>query len=195
MSTETQPKAAQQSPIDRITSLLRHTRSIRSARGGITAQCPAHHDTENSLMIWEDESDQHVGVMCFAGCSRSAICTAWGITESDLYVQDGTSKRPKKPGLSLIDLCKEKWIHPRDLEIMQLGIADTIMYENRQAIRIPYYRMDGTEHTRYRIRTDILAKKGSKWGLRCSGTKKWSKEKLNLFLFLPSARQEGERDP
>jgi hypothetical protein len=114
-------------------------------------------------MIWEDESDQHVGVMCFAGCSRSAICAAWGIEETDLYVQDSRPQQPKKSGLSLMDLCKEKWIHPRDLEIMQLGITEGLKYEGRPAVRIPYYHMDGTEHTRYRIRTDVSAKKGSKW--------------------------------
>src|SRR5436190_85033 len=160
VETKTQGALA---PIDRITLLLKHTRSIKSARGGVTAQCPAHHDTENSLMVWEDDSDHHVGVLCFAGCSRSAICAAWGIEETDLYVQDGRAQQPKKPGLSLMDLCKEKWIHPRDLEIMQLGITEGLKYEGRSAVRIPYYQTDGTEHTRYRIRTDISAKKGSKW--------------------------------
>ncbi len=162
MISETQTKVTQQPPIDRITSLLKHTRSIKSARGGVTAQCPAHHDTENSLMVWEDDSDHHVGTMCFAGCSRSAICAAWGIAESDLYVQDWQPKKAPKSGISTMDLCKEKWIHPRDLEIMQLGLTE-IKYEGRPAVCIPYYRMDGTEHTRYRIRTDISAKKGSKW--------------------------------
>jgi Fe2+ or Zn2+ uptake regulation protein len=162
LKVETKTQVAQ-APIDRITLLLKHTRSIKSARGGVTAQCPAHHDTENSLMVWEDDSDHHVGVLCFAGCSRSAICTAWGIEETDLYVQDGRPQQPKKLGLSLMDLCKEKWIHPRDLEIMQLGITEGLKYEGRSAVRIPYYHMDGTEHTRYRIRTDISAKKGSKW--------------------------------
>ena len=134
----------QQSPIDRITLLLKHTRSIKSAKGGVTAQCPAHHDAENSLMVWEDETDRHVGVMCFAGCSRSAICTAWGIARTALYVHNGKPKQLEKSGLSLIDLCKDKWIHPRDLGIMQLNITDTIKYENRQAVRIPYYHIDGT---------------------------------------------------
>lgn len=162
LKVETKTQGAQD-PIDHITLLLKHTRSIKSARGGVTAQCPAHHDTENSLMVWEDDSDHHVGVMCFAGCSRSAICAAWGIEETDLYVQDGRSQQPKKPGLSLMDLCKEKWIHPRDLEIMQLGITEGLKYEGRSAVRIPYYQTDGTEHTRYRIRTNMVAKKGSKW--------------------------------
>src|ERR1041385_4212857 len=61
LDVETRTQVAQ-APIDRITLLLKHTRSIKSARGGVTAHCPAHHDTENSLMVWEDDSDHHVGV-------------------------------------------------------------------------------------------------------------------------------------
>ena len=74
--------------------------------------CPVHNDTEESLMFWEDESDGHVGVFCWANCQRADVCAALGIREADLY----NGARPPKAGpdhtLDLLDLALDKLIHP-----------------------------------------------------------------------------------
>src|SRR5712691_4570395 len=82
--------AVSKHPIDRVLSLI----NARSYSRGYTACCPAHNDGEASLMLWEDEADGHVGVKCFAGCSRKAIVETIGLTESDLYVSSGRQYRP-----------------------------------------------------------------------------------------------------
>lgn len=144
-------------PYERIEPLLKHVRPIRSGKPGVTAQCPAHDDAHNSLTVWEDEDDHHVGVQCYANCSRAAICAAWGISEADLHVREERDNgRPPVIKLSLFDFCAEKLIHPNDLIIMGLGVTDRLPYhkegKNYLAVRIPYFLADGTEHSRARIR-------------------------------------------
>jgi hypothetical protein len=92
-----------QKPIDRFLPLLKGVKSQHyNGRGnpGSTACCPAYNDSEASLLVWEDTSDHHVGIKCFAGCTRKAIVEAVGLTESDLYTDGKTHSAPK--GVTII---------------------------------------------------------------------------------------------
>jgi len=120
-------------------------------------------------MIWEDP-DGNVGLKCFSGCSRKAICEAVQLTEQDLYVQDPTrKKRPARPTIDVCDLMADKIIRP-DL-LLSWGIVDgeTTLYKNdgtpypRKGVVIPYYKPDGTPYERYRLRTALKAKEGTCW--------------------------------
>ncbi len=134
---------------------------------GYRLLCPAHHDTEESLICWEDEIDGHVGLMCFANCQRADICAALGIRESDLY----NGARPPKAGperkLDLLDLALDKLIHPGLL--VTVGLEDGYTWKPdgrptvRGVVRIPYYLEDGSPYRRNRIRTAKTAKSGSYW--------------------------------
>ena len=134
---------------------------------GYRMLCPVHHDTEESLIFWEDESNGHVGLFCFANCQRADICAALGIRESDLY----NGARPPKSGperkLDLLDLALDKFIHPGLL--ISIGLEDgyTWKLDGRPAVRgvvrIPYYLEDGSPYRRNRIRTAKTAKSGSYW--------------------------------
>ena len=134
---------------------------------GYRMLCPVHNDTEESLMFWEDESDGHVGVFCWANCQRADICAALGIRETDLY----NDARPPRPGperkLDLLDLALDKFIHPGLL--VSVGIEDGYTWKPdgrpavRGVVRIPYLLEDGTPYHRNRIRTAKTAKSGSYW--------------------------------
>lgn len=52
-------------------------------QGAYTAKCPAHEDHVQSLTFWDAET--HIGVKCFAGCTRRSVCESLGIWERDLY--------------------------------------------------------------------------------------------------------------
>src|SRR5436305_3629480 len=152
-------------PIERVLDALKE---YRECRRGYTARCPAHNDSEPSLTIWEDEADGHVGLKCFAGCSRVAIAEALGLTEQELYVSDGKYKPKRTPRkIVLMDLAIDKCIHP--LLLAHYGLADGYTgitskgREVKNVIRIPYYLEDGQEYTRFRIRANLTAKKGSWW--------------------------------
>ena len=143
-------------PIDRVLSLIPAKRYSK----GYLAHCPAHRDAEESLTIWEVKPDEHAGIKCYAGCTRKAVVEAVGLTEQDLYRQD----RPRalhttEPGITLLDLAVAKRIHPTVL--INLGLLD-MTYKGRDAVCIPYYQPDGSEASRYRIRTALVAKEGSR---------------------------------
>ena len=64
-------------------------------------------------------------------------------------------------GISVIDLAQDKRIHPNWL-LSECGVTD-IRSKGRPVVRIPYPNADGTEFSRYRIRTDLVAKDNSYW--------------------------------
>jgi len=129
--------------------------------------CPVHGDTHASLIFWEDENDGHVGIHCFANCTRSDICAALGIREADLY----TNARPPAPGpqhkLDLFDLAMHKLIHPRMFAHCNMTDNYTWKPEGKSAVRgvvrIPYMQEDGSSYQRTRIRTSVSAGDGSYW--------------------------------
>jgi hypothetical protein len=154
---ETPTDQSTEKPIDRVLARINAKRYSK----GYLAHCPAHRDTQESLAIWEDQTDEHVGIKCYAGCTRKAIVEAIGLTEQDLYQRD----RPRaihqnEPGITLLDLAIAKRIHPNVL--VNLDLVD-ITYRGRSAVRIPYRLPDGSLHSRARIRCALVAKEGSTW--------------------------------
>ena len=141
----------QESPIDRVLSLLP---GYRSYARGYTAHCPAHNDGHNSLMIWEDE-DGHVGIKCYTGCSRKAVCYALGIPETDLYVRSKNYKpRFQKHSLDIMAFALAKGIHPHHLT--NWGVIEGHNFRGwKNILRIAYYNLDGSEYSKYRIRTGL----------------------------------------
>ena len=160
------PAKTKHTPLERFLALPGAERAKRYTRG-YRMLCPVHHDTEESLMFWEDESDGHVGVFCWANCQRADVCAALGIREADLY----NGARPPKAGpdhtLDLLDLALDKLIHPGLL--VSAGIEDGYTWKPdgrpavRGVVRIPYLQQDGTSYRRNRIRTAKTAKSGSYW--------------------------------
>lgn len=140
-----------QRPIERFLPLLNNYREYSK---GYIAPCPAHADKHPSLMIWEDETDGHVGLKCFTGCTRAQICEALHITEHSLYT-DGYRGTPRTT-VTALDLAVDKLINPHLL--YALGVKD-----DKRGVAIPYHNQDGTPYERYRIRTALIAKKGSEW--------------------------------
>lgn len=55
----------------------------RGWNGRWIARCPAHVDMVNSLTVWD--ADDHIGVFCYANCSRREVVEAIGLWERDLY--------------------------------------------------------------------------------------------------------------
>jgi P4 family phage/plasmid primase-like protien len=110
--------------------------------------------------------DGHVGLMCYAGCSRKAICEAIGITESDLYPKERRKGLAAKKGLSILDLQQDKKIF--HIFLSEWGVTDAVTYTNPETgkqthnlVRIPYFNLDGSEHTKGRMRKALRAKDGS----------------------------------
>jgi hypothetical protein len=59
------------------------------------ARCPAHDDKIQSLQISERE-DYSVGLFCHAGCSKPAVMDALGLTFTDLFADQTTTKKSAK---------------------------------------------------------------------------------------------------
>jgi AAA domain len=150
--------AATTHPIDDLLPLLKQVRALHNGRG-YSAACPAHDDRENSFTIWEDGPD-HVGLMCFAGCSHEAVLEAMGITWEETY-RDRKRKPAPQDGIDLLDLAADKVIHHGLLS--QLGVTDGHTYRGKRAVHIPYFMQEGELYTRTRIRTALKAKDGSFW--------------------------------
>lgn len=159
----------QLSPIELVLSLL--PEPARAYKRGYTALCPVHGDSTESLMIWENEADGSAGLKCFKGCTRAEICSALGISETDLYPDGQKYKRragsaPQRK-LDLFDLALNKLLPPQFLA--QLGVDDGITWRTddghtvRNVVEIPYFLEDGTRHSRTRIRLTVTAKEGSYW--------------------------------
>lgn len=67
-----------------VESLLARLDGVRRTGRGWMAKCPAHPDRHASLSIGEG-TDGRVLLTCFAGCDTGAICSAVGLTVSDLF--------------------------------------------------------------------------------------------------------------
>jgi hypothetical protein len=165
--------AQQDRPIDRFLALLKGPKEYTPAgkmNQNYTAHCPSHHDGKRSLMVWEDDADGHVGVKCFAGCSRTAIVESVGLTEQDLYIQDEGKRRnaTRKKSLDICELLIDKLILPVVLESFGVRNGSCTYHKNgkeitRAGVVIPYFTEDGQPYERYRLRTSLIAKEGSYW--------------------------------
>jgi hypothetical protein len=61
---------------------------MRTYGGKYKATCPAHTDHVQSLEVWD--ADDHIGVNCYANCTRREVVEALGMWERDLYYETET---------------------------------------------------------------------------------------------------------
>jgi hypothetical protein len=79
--------------LQRLIDALRDQGSIIRESGSATmAQCPAHEDNNPSLSIGERKDGRGAILKCHAGCSHLDVLAALGLTESDLFDDDGLRK-------------------------------------------------------------------------------------------------------
>jgi putative DNA primase/helicase len=160
------PSPTQQSS-PALEQVLSQLKGVRTSMRGWRACCPAHADRKPSLSIGLGEHGQ-VLLKCFAGCSLECIVEAMGLTMTDLFpdatsppdgqvTSPGKTHHPTQPTLSLIDLTLEKQLPWKFL--FSLGV----MEHPSGGLQIPYHLPDGTLAPRYRIRTALVAKEGSRW--------------------------------
>ena len=142
--------------------VLDQLKGVRTSLRGWRACCPAHADSEPSLSIGLGEQGQ-VLLKCFAGCSLERIVEAMGLTLLDLFPDGATtaeragSNGAHRTALTLLDLAVEKQLPWQFL--FHLGVMD----QASGGVQIPYHLADGQEAPRYRIRTALVAKEGSRW--------------------------------
>ncbi len=150
-------------PIDQVLSCLKGIKSYGNGKGYV-AHCPGpkhkNGDKQRSLMIWEDASDSHVGMMCFAGCTRKEIVEALHLTEQDLYIGE---KRAPRPVLSFCDLMGAKLIRPDLLTSYGVQDGEATFYKDgkpyqRKGVIVPYYKQNGTPYERRRFRSSLKDK-------------------------------------
>src|SRR4249919_1470928 len=67
--------------------LLSHLAGVVSSGDGWSARCPAHDDEHQSLSV--HHRDGKWLIKCHAGCGYQDVVAALGITESDLFDNDG----------------------------------------------------------------------------------------------------------
>jgi len=148
-----------------LSHVLAQLKGVRSSLRGWKACCPAHADTEPSLSIGLGEHG-HVLLKCFAGCSLERIVEAIGLTLADLFPDSALSRTGQhgsqspavsQPALSLLDLALEKQLPWKYL--FNLGV----MEHASGGVQIPYHLADGKPAPRFRIRTALVAKEGSRW--------------------------------
>ena len=143
-------------------NVLAHLKGVRSSLRGWTACCPAHADREPSLSIGLGEQGQ-VLLKCFAGCSLERIVEAMGLSLVDLFpegartTEQGSSNGAHHQSLTLLDLSLEKQLPWKFL--FHLGVMD----HASGGVQIPYHLTDGKASPRYRIRTALSAREGSRW--------------------------------
>jgi putative DNA primase/helicase len=65
--------------------ILQKLKGIKPIASGWIARCPAHDDQHQSLQVSERPTDLSVGLHCHAGCSKSAIVSALGLSFADLF--------------------------------------------------------------------------------------------------------------
>ena len=142
--------------------VLAQLKGVRTSLRGWRACCPAHTDSEPSLSIGQGEQGQ-VLLKCFAGCSLERIVEVMGLTILDLFpdgatpAERGSSNGTHHKALTLLDLAVEKQLPWKFL--FHLGVMD----HASGGVQIPYHLADGREAPRYRIRTALVAKEGSRW--------------------------------
>lgn len=148
---------SQQSILDFVLSRLPNAKP--SSRG-YTASCPgpthAGGDKRPSLEVWETETN--IALKCYGACDRKDICEGLGIQEQELYYKNNQAKsHPPRIKIDMLALAHDKDIPTSFL--FNLGLLEI----KNGGIRIPYYLMDGAEHSHARIRTALKAKDGTKW--------------------------------
>ena len=147
-------------------NVLGHLKGVRSSLRGWRACCPAHADSEPSLSIGLGEQGQ-VLLKCFAGCSLERIVEAMGLSLADLFPESkkhvsgeqASADKARRPLPALLELALDKQLPWHFL--FELGILE----QDGGGLRIPYSLPDGSPAPRYRIRTALVARQGSRWNI------------------------------
>src|SRR6266566_7276529 len=144
-----------------VESVLAHLKGVRKSLHGWVACCPAHRDRKPSLSIGLGDEGQ-VLLTCFAGCSLDSIVEAMEITLADLFPKaasesESQPEQTQRNVLSLVDLASDKLLHWKYL--LHLGVTE----QRAGCLQIPYHLPDGTPAPRHRLRTALVARKGSRW--------------------------------
>ncbi len=142
-------------------TVLARLKGVRKSLRGWVACCPVHDDREPSLSIGLGD-EGHVLLKCFAGCTLDSIVEAMELTVSDLFPDapsssDSQAKLSCHNSLSLVDLARDKMLPWQYL--FNLGI----MEDAARGLQILYHLPDGTPAPRHRLRTALVARKGSRW--------------------------------
>jgi hypothetical protein len=133
-----------------INNLLGRLSKVKSTgRNSWLACCPAHDDRSPSLSI-KEESDGHILLHCFAGCSAVDVVGAVGVDIGDLFPEQVHHKAPVKKKfyatdileaikfesqivlLAAFELKKNKPLDETDLQRLQLAyerIREAVDYE------------------------------------------------------------------
>ena len=162
--------------------LARLSHPSRSGSGYV-AFCPAHPDV-NKKSLSVSQGDKCILVKCFAGCSVEKIVDAMGLGMKDLFserggrenapgmaparrpvpqrqrvspAQTGASPVPPTP-FTLAQLAAAKKLP--EAFLYDLGVED---HPDGIGVVVGYFDANGKQHARYRLRTALSAKDGSKW--------------------------------
>lgn len=126
---------------------------VQGSAEKFTARCPAHDDRHNSLSVSEGR-DGRVLIKCFAGCTFADVAGAMGLEEKDFFA--GECSRANNEPLQLEDLARAKGLSVDFLQRL-------CVRQWRAGVIITYYLEDGSKADRQRLRTDVSAKRGSRW--------------------------------
>src|SRR5437764_492629 len=174
LAMSTSPASSASPTLDHVLAQLK---GVRTSLRGWRACCPAHADSEPSLSIGLGEQGQ-VLLKCFAGCSLEHIVEAMGLTILDLFpdgatfAEQGSSNGVHHQALTLLDLSLKKQLPWQYL--FHLGVMD----HASGGVQIPYHLADGQVAPRYRIRTALVAKEGSRWNSGEGGIVPYGLERL-----------------
>src|SRR6266516_3677014 len=142
-------------------TLLARLKGVRKSLRGWVACCPAHFDGEPSLSIGLGD-EGHILLKCFAGCSLDNIVEAMGLTVADLFPDapsstDSRTRHTSRNSLTLVELAQDKMLPWQYL--FNLGV----MENTGGVLQILYHLPDGTPAPRHRLRSALVARKGSRW--------------------------------
>lgn len=89
----------------------------------------------------------------WTGRSKDDILAMGGLKRSDISLNGRTYSGPTKDSLDLLDIAIAKGIHPHILE--SFGLQSGYRYKGRTYVKVSYFNVDGTEHTKIRIRKAV----------------------------------------
>lgn len=123
--------------------------NARPCGGGFTARCAGHDDKQNSLKL--DKQNDRTLLHCHAGCSPESICSAIGITLSDLYFNSRNGHTTNGNGASNPPLTLEVFAKRKGFTtefLTEQGISQAGNF-----LTFKYLLMNGQRAARQRVRT------------------------------------------
>lgn len=122
--------------------------------GSFNIICPCHDDKEPSLTI--TLAKDKILLHCKAGCNTNDIIHKLGLEIEDLFPENN-NYYCQNYGTSVDKIAKDKYLSVdllKKLGVKQISDTD---------VQILYYDIEGSGNCRQRIRTNVIAKEGSRW--------------------------------